>query len=553
MNKTIRMALVSTLLPFTLMAADNDSLDNRNERISKQLDLFNIVYKNLELYYVDTINPEKAVRSGIDAMLETLDPYTTYIPEEDEAEFKMMISGEYAGVGASINKVDSVFTFMEIYEGTPSFKNGFKAGDQIIEIDGKKTEKMTSTDVSSKLRGESNTQVKLLVRNPITNKTRKVTVTRETISLPSIEYADTLGDGIGYIRFSSFTDNSAAQFKQAFLDLKAKGISSLIVDLRNNPGGLLDQASQIINYFIPNQSTIVYTKSKLKQLNEVYKATQQPIDKDIPMVILVNKNSASAAEIFSGSLQDLDRAVIVGERTFGKGLVQMTQSLPFGGNLKMTTSKYYIPSGRCVQAINYAERDEEGYVKRIPDSLTKVFHTANGRTVRDGCGVSPDVQMTTKSNSTIAYYLYTKNIIFNYAVQYIAKHPKLPQPKDFVYSEYADFKQFAKQHEFTYKLKTEEAIATLKEIAKAEGYLDHSQMEFDALEKKLSHNLDQDLDLFEKEISGLISSEIMKQVYYQKGGICQSLKTDLVKDEAVAILKDKERYQSILQPKKETK
>ena len=550
MNRRVKTALATAMLPLSLMASENSTLDNRNEQISKQLDLFNIIYKNLELYYVDTIPTEKAVKAGIDGMLASLDPYTTYFPEEDEEEFKFFLSGEYAGVGAAINKVDSVVTFVEIYEGSPSQKAGLKAGDQIIEIDGKKTEKMSTTDVSSKLRGEENTTVKLLVRNPVTKKDKKVTITREKITLPTIEYSDTLGNGIGYIRFSSFTENSAELFKGAFMELKKQGISSLVVDLRNNPGGLLDQAASIINNFIPNQSTIVYTDGKLKQLNMVYKATLQPIDTEIPIVVLVNRNSASASEIFSGCLQDLDRAVIVGERTYGKGLVQSTQELPFGGSLKMTTSKYYIPSGRCVQAINYAERDEEGYVKRIPDSLTKEFKTANGRIVRDGCGVSPDVNVESSKYSTIAYYLYSKNIIFNYAVQYVAKHPKIAQPKDFVYNDYEEFKAYAKKQDFTYKLKTEEAIATLKEIAKEEGYLEHSQSEFDALEKKLSHNLDQDLEIFEKEIKSLISCEIIKQVYYQKGGICESLKNDKVKEEAIAILLDKKRYNEILQPQK---
>lgn len=554
-KKSFLILLFLGLLPLSLFAkkktetASKDSIDSHYENISKNLDLFNLLFKELDLYYVDTINAEEVIKNGIDAMLKELDPYTTYIPEEDEEDFKFMITGEYAGVGATIGKVKDTISFMEVYYGTPSYKNGIKAGDQIIEIEGKKTEDITVNDVSETLRGEQGTQVKVTVKNPITGKIKKHAITREKISLPTIEYADTLENGIGYIRFSSFTEKSAALFKKAFLHLKEdKKINSLIIDLRNNPGGLLDQATEIVNMFIENQSTIVYTKGKVKQLDEVYKATRHPIDTRIPIVVLVNKNSASASEIFSGAMQDLDRAVIIGERTFGKGLVQSTRTLPFGGNLKVTISKYYIPSGRCVQAINYSEKDEEGNASRIADSLTSEFKTKNGRIVRDGGGITPDITVKKKNISTIAYYLYTENIIFNYAVQYVAKHPKMETPKSFVFKEYDDFIAYAKKQKFSYKLKTEEVLNSLKEIAEKEGYLEHSQSEFDALEKKLSHNLDQDLQLFKEEISKLISVEIMKQVYWQEGAIIESLKYDEDKDEAIKILKDKEKYDTILRP-----
>lgn len=550
-----------SLFPLSIFAekgvkndSEKENRDSHYEKISKNLDLFNILYKELDLYYVDTIDSEKAIKSGIDAMLKALDPYTIYIPEEEEEDFKFMITGEYAGVGASIGKVNDTTCFIEVYEGTPSFKNGIKAGDQIIEIDGKKTENLSVNEISENLRGEQGSQVIVTVQNPITKKTKKHSITREKIVLPTIEYADTLENGIGYIRFSSFTEKSASLFKKAFLDLRDnKKITSLIIDLRNNPGGLLDQATEIVNLFIDNQSTIVYTKSKVKQLDETYKATKQPIDTRIPIVVLVNKNSASASEIFSGALQDLDRAVIIGERTFGKGLVQSTRTLPFGGNLKITISKYYIPSGRCVQSINYSQKDEEGNAIRIPDSLTTEFKTKNGRIVRDGGGITPDISVEKKNISTIGYYLFTENIIFDYVVQYVAKHPKLEAPQNFVFKDYDDFVAFAKKQNFSYKLKTEEVLNGLKEIAKNEGYLEHSQAEFDALEKKLSHNLDQDLQLFKEEISRLISVEIMKQTYYQKGVIIESLKNDEDKDEAIKLLKDKERYAKILQPSKDEK
>ncbi len=550
-KKFLSIVAFICLLPISSHAGVvNDSTDNHLEDVSKNLDLFNLLFKELDAYYVDTFDTKKVIKSGIDAMVNELDPYTRYIPEEDEEDFNFMITGEYAGVGASIGKVGDYICFTEIYEGTPSHKNGIKAGDRIIEIAGKNASKLTINEVSENLRGEENTDVKLVLQNPNTGKQRKVTIKREKITLPTIEYCDTLENGIGYIRFSSFTEKSADLFKKAFLDLKEnKKIESLIIDLRNNPGGLLDQATEIVNYFIDNQTAIVYTKSKVKALDETYKATKNPIDNKIPIVVLVNNNSASASEIFSGAMQDLDRAVIVGERTYGKGLVQSTRPLPFGGNLKVTISKYYIPSGRCVQAINYAERNEDGSVKRIPDSLTTEFKTKNGRIVRDGGGILPDVKMERKDLSTISYYLYKENIIFNYVVDYLANHSKIDNPKDFKYTEYDQFKAYAEKQKFSYKLRMEEYISSLKDIAKEEGYLDYAKDEFEALEKKLSHNLNQDLSLFEDEIRKLISIEIMKQLYYQKGYITESLKYDKAKEEAIKILKDKERYSSILQPK----
>lgn len=542
------------MLPAGIQASSvNDSIDSHYENISKNLDLFNLLYKELDLYYVDTIDPKTVVKSGIDAMLNELDPYTVYIPKEEEEDFKFMLTGEYAGVGASISKIKDHICISEIYEGCPAYKSGLRAGDRILEIDGKSTEKKTISEVSELLRGEGGTTIKVEVQDPITEEKRKVKFLREKITLPNIEYCDTLENGIGYIRFSSFTENSAENFKKAFLDLKEnKKINSLIIDLRNNPGGLLDQAVEIVNYFIDNQSTIVFTKSKVKQLDEVCKATKNPIDNQIPIVMLVNRNSASASEVFSGALQDLDRAVIVGERTYGKGLVQSTRNLPFGGKLKLTISKYYIPSGRCVQAINYAERDEDGSVKRIPDSLTTEFKTKNGRIVRDGGGITPDVTIETKNLSTISYYLYTENIIFNYATKYISSHSKIESPKQFKFNDYDDFKAYASKQDFSYKLKTEEVLTKLKDVAKTEGYYEFSKDEFEALEKKLSHNLEKDLNLFKDEICKLISIEIMKQTYYQKGSIAETLKYDEQKAEAIKILKDPERYKSLLQPKNDS-
>ena len=425
-------------------------------------------------------------------------------------------------------------------------ESGLKAGDLLLEIDGKDLK--GNSDVSTLLRGQVGTSFKLKVQRPGVKEPLEFNIVRRSIQMPTIPYYGVMDSQVGYINLSSFSGNPSKDFKKAFLDLKKQGITSLVIDLRNNGGGLLDQAVEIVNMFVPRGKTIVTTKGKIKQASNTYKTLREPLDTDIPIAVLVNSGTASSSEILSGSLQDLDRAVIVGNRTYGKGLVQVPRSLPYGGNLKITTSKYYIPSGRCVQAIDYAHRNEDGSVARIPDSLTTVFHTAAGREVRDGGGVSPDIEVKQERLPNILFYLVRDNLIFDYATDYCLKHPAIASAKEFELTDadYEEFKNKVKGADFKYDQQSEKILNTLKEAAEFEGYMKDASDEFKTLENKLKHNLDRDLDYFSKDIKKMIAEEIIKRYYYQEGAIIQQLKDDKDLDEAVKVLTNPERYQQIL-------
>lgn len=522
--------------------------DDRNFQIAKNLDIFNAIVKELDMFYVDTIDPNKTIREGIDNMLYSLDPYTVYYPENDQDELEMMVKGSYGGIGSLIryNPKLQYTVIAEPYEGMPAAENGLKAGDILLEIDGKDLK--NNSDVSTLLRGQVGTSFKLKVQRPGVKEPLEFTIVRRSIQMPTIPYYGIMEGQVGYINLSSFSGSPSKDFKNAFLDLKKQGATSLVIDLRNNGGGLLDQAVEIVNFFVPRGKTIVTTKGKIKQASNTYKTLREPLDTDIPIAVLVNSGTASSSEILSGSLQDLDRAVIVGNRTYGKGLVQVPRSLPYGGNLKITTSKYYIPSGRCVQAIDYAHRNEDGSVARIPDSLTTVFHTAAGREVRDGGGVSPDIEVKQERLPNILYYLVRDNLIFDYATDYCLKHPVIAPAEKFELTDadYADFKNKVKGVDFKYDQQSEKILKTLKEAAEFEGYMKEASDEFKALENKLTHNLDRDLDYFSKDIKKMIAEEIIKRYYYQRGAIIQQLKGDNELDEAVKVLTNPERYQQIL-------
>ena len=515
--KRLVLSLSVSLCVLNIFAEEKNG--SREFLVSKNMDIYNSLFKELDMFYVDTINPEKTIKTGIDAMLNSLDPYTVYIPEEEMEDFKFMMSGEYAGVGAIIAKHKNAIIINEIYEGKPADKCGLKVGDKFIEVAGKKIgEDKSTSDVSNLLRGDANTVVEVVVERPGEKKPLKLKITREKIAINPIEYYDVLDNNIGFISVSNFTDKTASSFKEAFLDLKKKGITSLIIDLRSNPGGLLSEALQIVNYFVPKGSTLLTTRGKVKQWDETYKATSSPIDTEIPLAVIVNKGSASASEVVAGALQDLDRAVVIGERSYGKGLVQTTRNLPYGGGIKVTTSKYYTPSGRCVQAIDYSDRDENGYVKRIPDSLTTEFKTANGRIVRDGGGITPDSVVEIKDNySELEKKLVSDNIIFDYAVNFRVKHKNIAPPKEFVFDDYDDFKKFVKDANFTYTRNTEKGVKALVDIAKKEGYYEIAKEEFDALEKKLEHDIDKDLDHFKRDVKWLVTAEILSKYYYKRG------------------------------------
>lgn len=524
--------------------------DDHNFQVSKNLDVFNSIFKELDLFYVDTINPQEVIKVGIDAMLAKIDPYTSYYPEEELDELKQMTTGKYAGIGSIIRlyKSRDRVAIVEPYANTPASEVGLKAGDIILEIEGKDIKGMPTDKVSNLLRGEAGTTFVLKVERPGEAQPLEFKITRRNIQLPAVPYYGMLKDSVtGYIILNSFTTKCSRDVRRAVIDLKNQGATSLILDLRSNSGGLLNEAVEIVNLFVPKGTEIVSTKGKLSQACHVYKTTKEPLDLEIPMAILVDGGTASAAEIVSGALQDLDRAAIIGTRTFGKGLVQVPRDLPYNGQLKVTTSKYYIPSGRCIQAIDYQHRDGEGNANRIPDSLTHIFYTAAGREVRDGGGIRPDVEVKIPKQANILFYLLNDDVLLDYGTDYARKHPTIPSPEEFVITdeEYREFKEKVMASDFKYDKQSEGALKKLKEIAEFEGYLENAQPEFDALEKKLTHNLANDLDRYAKDIKEIIAHEIVKRYYYQRGSIIQQLKADPEVEEAVKLLNDSVRYTTL--------
>ncbi len=537
---------LSVLTIFILSCFYANSSEKSDFALAKNLDIFNSIVKELNIYYVDSIPVEDMIEAGINGMLNKLDPYTTYIPESETNDFKFMTTGEYGGIGSVISTHEDGIRIIEIYENTPAYKAGLKAGDIILEVDGKITKGKSVGDVSAMLKGIPDTKVSIKVKRPHLKKLLSFEITREKIYLNPVVYHGKYGN-VGYIRLSNFTEDCSSEVKKALLELKEQGITSLIIDLRNNPGGILSEAVNICNFFVPKGEEIVSTKGKLKQLDKSYKTSFNPIELDMPLAILVNENSASAAEIVAGALQDLDRAVIIGNRTFGKGLVQSTYPLDYNGNLKVTIAKYYTPSGRCIQAINYNSKNESKKSEEIPDSLTTEFKTKKGRMVRDGRGISPDIKTDVVSSSTISYYLLTKNIIFDYVTEYCSKHEKIASITDFVFTDndYDEFKKFVLEKNFTYDLQTQKSLEKLIETAKKENYYADNEAEFKALEAKLAHNTSKDLDNFKEEIKEFISVEIAKRYYFQRGEMMEMLKKDNELNTAIELLKNKEKYNQI--------
>ena len=554
---SMKKVLVSLLM--VLLAAPAFAQIDRDHdfKTAKNMDIFNSIYKNLDLMYVDTLDAEEVVGNGIKAMLGSLDPYTTYYPEEKVNELKNMLTGKYAGVGAVVryNFQLQRVCISEPYENMPAAEVGLKKGDIILSID---DEDMTNKDVayvSDHLRGDPGTSFIIKVKRPSTGKTLKMKITRRTIQMPFLPYYGMLEGGYGYINFNSFTDNCAKDVRRAFIDLKKQGAKGLVFDLRNNGGGSVSEAVSIINMFLPKGKTVLKMQGKLQRSNKEYKTSVEPVDSVMPMVVLVNGNSASASEIMSGSLQDYDRAIILGTRTYGKGLVQTTMDLPYNGQMKLTTAKYYIPSGRCVQALNY-KHAKGGYVEHVPDSLTKLFYTANGREVRDGGGVKPDVEVKPDSLPNIAFYLAgardSNEVMLNYEVDYIAKHPTIAPAKDFALTDadYDEFKARVLKADFKYDRETEKYLKDLEKLAKFEGYYDDAKPEFEALKKKLSHNVAKDLDYNKEYIKQLLENEIVAAYYFQAGAIQNSLRYDKQIKEAVKLLNSPEEYKKILLPAK---
>jgi carboxyl-terminal processing protease len=549
MKKSVLLLFI--LLPFigTVYA---QKADNNYFEISKNLDIYYALFKEVNEYYVDPIQPGSLVKNSIDKMLDGLDPYTNYISEDDIEDYRFQTTGKYGGIGCGLRDVNGELAIDELFENGPANKAGIKIGDRLIAIDGKSIKGLNDDQISKLIKGSSGSSLKFKIRNPLTNVDTEKQITREEIQISNIPYSGLIGDdkNIAYVRLSQFTEKATANIKNALDSLKKSNasIKGIVIDLRYNPGGLLDEAVSICNLFLNRDQLVVSTKGKVEEWVKEYKTSAMAWDDKIPVAVLVNKSSASASEIVSGTLQDLDRAVVIGQRSFGKGLVQTTRNLPFNSKVKVTTAKYYTPSGRCIQALDYTNRNEDGSVGEVPDSIKKQFLTKNGRKVFDGGGVDPDVKIAFKDPSKLAQTLSTKNLIFEYATEFVSKNPTIAEAKIFQLTN-DDMNQFfnwIEKKDYNYKTKTEEALDKMKEIAMKENYFDAVKKEYEALAKVLSSDKKQDLIKNKDEIKKLLQSEIVGRYYFQKGRTINAMQDDQELNEAISVLLDKVRYEKIL-------
>jgi carboxyl-terminal processing protease len=520
--------------------------ESRDFRIAKNLDIFFSLFRELNTFYVDEIDPDKLIKTGMDNMLKTLDPYTVYFPESEADEFAIMTTGKYGGIGSLVRNSGDYVVISEVYKGFPADKAGIKPGDILKKVDGTSLKGFPTDKVSEKLKGNPGTEINVTIER--NGKETDYPLKREKIVMPPVPYYGMLDSKTGYIRFTNFTQGCIDDVRSALNTLKNNNAQQVILDLRGNPGGLLTEAVEIVNLFVAEGNEVVSTKGKVKQFDENFKTTKQPVDDKMPLAIIINRSSASASEIVAGALQDLDRGVIVGQRSYGKGLVQVTRPLSYNTQLKVTTAKYYIPSGRCIQARDFSHPNEDGSVGVIPDSLISEFKTKNGRVVKDGGGITPDIEILPEPLAQISQELYLRNYIFDFATNYYWAHPDIKSPEDFKFTDqdYSDFRSFLLDRKFSYKTGTEESLNELITNAKKEKYYDIHKELFNDLEKDITHNLDLDLKMFRSEISDLLEDEIVSRYFYENGAIAYTIKNDEQVLKARDILNNKEEYGSIL-------
>ena len=544
-SKALILYIIMCMLPLSVAAQKKE---NANSAISRNLELFNDIYKQLDLFYVDSLNADTVIGWGIRSMLQQVDPFTDYFPDDDD-DLRQMATGKYAGIGSVIryHRKEQRAVISEPYEGTPSQLAGVLAGDVILSVDGKDVKGMLTPKVSSMLRGEAGTTFELKVRRG--QDVKSFLITRQLIQLPQVPYAGMLSDGqTGYIYLTGFTEGACREVRQALDEIRSQGAKRLVLDLRENPGGAVNEAVDIANLFLPKGKKVVYTKGKMTRTNREYYTATEPVDSVMPLVVLVDGGSASASEIVAGALQDFDRAVIMGARTFGKGLVQMMREVPYHGTLKLTTSRYYIPSGRCIQAYDYRHLNADGSAGVVPDSLTNLFHTAGGREVRDGGGIKPDVEVKPDSLPTMISELLNSDEFFDYATHFCRQHPTVAPAGKLSLSDedYAAFADSIAASGFEAGKPAKELLKVLRDVIRREGYQEAAQAELDALESKLTYDVRSDLLRFRKEVEPYLLDEIAHRYYYQKGGVQQQLVDDPCIERALQVLSDENEYKKIL-------
>ena len=542
--------LIILVLTIALSSYISLSYSDNYFETSKNIDIFTSIYKELNTFYVDETDPGILMQEAIDAMLKSLDPYTQYIPESEIEDFKLQTTGQYGGIGAMITKIAEYVVISEPYEGFPAQKAGLLPGDQILEINGVSAKGKSTEDVSKILRGQPNTSVTLLIKRPHVEKHFNVTFNREKVSVPSVPYSAYISDGIGYVRLNSFTKNCAKNVKAAIVELSnEQKMDGLILDLRGNPGGLLNESVDIVNLFVEKGVEVVNTKGKIKSWDKSYVANKSPLDTEVPLVVLINSGSASASEIVSGAIQDLDRGVVIGERSFGKGLVQQTRRLPYNSQLKLTVAKYYIPSGRCIQALDYSNRNDDGSVGKVSDSLMTTYYTKNGREVKDGGGILPDIIVDPGDYGMIIASLYRERLFFHYANYFRFLNDTISD--DFIFSDldFSNFISYLSDKDYTYKTITEKTLESFKEEAEKEGYFQELSNEYAVLFDKMLANKNNDLKKSKEDIKQILTMEIMSRYYYQKGRIKASIKFDKEVEKAIEILQNIEKYNNILSKK----